>query len=133
MRGAIKDAWFDADARGDFSHVDAAFWSTTESAFYRQLQRLIDAVRQGTEPAPLPAREAWHRLLATTSLNLFDNRFVGTGPIEQQEPRRAALARKQLQRNLDGPKLRAALGLSVDESPHKQRRKAAAVRTKEKS
>ena len=64
-------------------------------------------------------------------LRLFDQRFVGAGPIEQQNPRRAALARRQLQRNLQGPKLRAALGLPVDESAARPKRKAAARRTKE--
>ena len=123
LRGAIKDAWFDADARGDFGHIDSAYWDATEPAFYRQLQAVIEATRQGTEPPPLPTREAWHRMLVATALRLFDERFVGAGPVEQQNPRRAALARKQLRRNLHGPKLRAALGLRVDEPPPKAGRK----------
>ena len=131
LRGAIKDAWFDADARGDFGHIDSAFWSATEPAFYRQLQCLIDATRQGSEPPPLPTREAWHRVLVGTTLRLFDERFVGAGPIEQQNPRRAALARKQLLRNLHGPKLRAALGLPVNEAAPKPSRKSPARRPKE--
>lgn len=131
LRGAIKDAWFDADARGDFGHVDSAFWDATEPAFYRQLQALIEATRQGSEPPPLPTREAWHRVLVGTALRLFDERFVGAGPIAQQNPRRAALAHKQLRRNLHGPKLRAALGLPVDEATSKPGRKASAKRTKE--
>lgn len=131
LRGAIKDAWFDADARGDFGHIDTAFWAATEPVFYRHLQTLIEALRQGPPPPPLPAREAWQRMLAATALRLFDQRFVGAGPIEQQNPRRAALARRQLQRNLQGPKLRAALGLPVDESAAQPKRKAAARRTKE--
>lgn len=125
LRGAIKDAWFDANARGDLSHVDAAFWSATESTFYRQLQTLIEAVRHGHEPPPLPAREAWHRQLTGTTLRLFDDHFVGTGPVEQQNPRRAALARRQLRRNLQGPKMCAALGLPFEESKSRPSRKAA--------
>lgn len=131
LRGAIKDAWFDADARGDFSQVDAAFWGATESGFYRQLQALIEATRQGIELPPLPIREGWHRQIASTALDLFDDCFAGTGPIEQQNPRRTVLAREQLLSRLHGPKLRAALGLPVDQADAKPKRKAAAARRKE--
>lgn len=131
LRDAIKDAWFDSDARGDFGHVDAAFWSATELTFYRQLQALIEAAWEGTEPPPLPTRESWHRVIAGRALNLFDERFVGAGPVEQQDPRRAALARRQVLRNLYGPKLRAALGLPVNESASKSSLKSATRRTKE--
>lgn len=131
LRDAIKEAWFDANARGDFSQVDAAFWDATESGFYRQLQALIEATRQGVGLPPLPTREAWHRQIVGTAVDLFDDRFVGTGPIEQQNPRRTVLARKQLLRNLHGPKLRAALGLPVDQADAQPKRKAAAARRKE--
>ena len=40
--------------------------------------------------------------------------FVGTGPIERQNPRRIALAHRQLRNSLFGPKLRQALGLPTD-------------------
>jgi CRISPR system Cascade subunit CasA len=33
LRSAVKDAWFGAEARGDFSAIDATFWSVTESDF----------------------------------------------------------------------------------------------------
>lgn len=131
LRSVIKDAWFDADARGDFSHVDATFWSTTEPAFYHHLQALIETTRQGIEHPPLPTREAWHRLLAVTAMRLFDEHFVGAGLVEQQNPRRIALARKRLLRNLYGPKLCAALGLPVDEPAPKSSHKPAKRRTKE--
>jgi CRISPR system Cascade subunit CasA len=131
LRGAVKDAWFSADARGEFSHVDATFWSATEPAFYRQLQTLIDAARAGTEPPPLPARETWHHLLARTSLRLFDDTFVGTGAVERQNPRRAALAHKQLRNSLYGPKLKGALGLPVDAATPKTNRKSASRAKKE--
>lgn len=114
LRGAVKDAWFGGTARGDFSHIDASFWSATEPAFYRQLQALIAALRDGIEPPPLPAREAWHTVLVRTALHLFDTSFVGTGAIERQNPRRAALAHRQLRKSLYGPKLKQALGLPVD-------------------
>lgn len=126
LRGAIKDAWFGHTARGDFAHVDAAFWSATEAPFYRHLQGLIDAARTHAERDPLPTREAWHRTLVQTALRLFDNVFVGTGPVDRSNPRRVALAHKQLNQSLHGPKLKSALGLPVPQDPDKPRRGKAA-------
>lgn len=123
LRGAVKDAWFSADARGDFGHIDAAFWGTTETPFYRHLQALIEAARSGTEHADLPTREAWHATLVRTAMRLFDQSFVGAGTIERQNPRRTALAHKQLRNSLHGPKLRLAMGLPVDEPKPKPARK----------
>lgn len=111
LRGAVKDAWFSTDARGDFSAIDNAFWSRTEPDFYRQLKRLIETVRDDREFDASPVREAWHRLLTNATKELFDNEFVGTGPVERQNPRRVATAYQQLGRYLHGPKMRQALGL----------------------
>ncbi|MDP1902141.1 MAG: type I-E CRISPR-associated protein Cse1/CasA [Rubrivivax sp.] len=124
LRGAVKDAWFSADARGDFSHIDATFWSATEPAFYRQLQALIDAAREAAELPPLPTRETWHAVLTRTALRLFDDTFAGAGAVERQNPRRIALAHKQLRNSLYGPKLKQALALPVDASDTKAPRKS---------
>ena len=123
LRNSVKDAWFSATARGDFGHVDASFWGATEAPFYRQLQALIDHARDGTEHPDLAVRQAWHATLVRTALRLFDDTFVGAGTIERQNPRRTALAHRQLGRNLHGPKLRQALGLPVDEPATKPARK----------
>ncbi len=131
LRGAIKDAWFSADARGEFGHVDASFWSVTEGPFYLHLQALIEAARSNTAHDTLPTRQAWHSSLVRTAMRLFDETFVGTGAIERQNPRRTALAHKQLIRNLHGPKLRQALGLPVDETAAKPTRKSPKRATKE--
>lgn len=125
LRGAVKDAWFSSDARGEFSHVDASFRGATEPAFYRQLQALIDTTRDGHEHADLPSREAWHRVLASTALRLFERAFVGAGPIERQNPRRIAQAHKQLLGGLYGVKLKQALGLPTDSPAKRTARKRA--------
>lgn len=126
LRKAVKDAWFGHDARGDFAHVDAAFWGATEAPFYRHLQALIEAARSGSEQDPLPSRAAWHRTLKTSALHLFDEVFVGTGPVARQNPRRVALAHRQLESSLHGPKLKSALGLPVPQAADKPRRARAA-------
>jgi len=131
LRSAVKDAWFGADARGDFSHVDASFWSATEPAFYRLLQPHIERVRDGVEHPALEVRQSWHHTLAQTALRLFDKAFVGAGAVERQNPRRIALAHQQLQKNLHGPKLKQALGLPTEAPPGKPARKRGAARTPE--
>ena len=123
LRGAVKDAWFSVDARGEFGHIDAAFWSATEPAFYRHLQALIEAARTGTDHPPLPTRQAWHTTLVREATRLFDHDVVGSGAVERQNPRRAALAFKQLRKNLYGPKMRLALGLPTNEPPTQSARK----------
>jgi CRISPR system Cascade subunit CasA len=125
---AVRDAWFRLDIKKNkdraerLRHVQALFWSETEAPFYRHLQALIDAARSGAERDPLPARESWHHTLTSTALRLFDNVFVGTGPVDRSNPRRVSLAHRQLRQSLYGPKLKTALGLPVPEVSDKPRR-----------
>ncbi len=111
LRFAVKDAWFGTDARGDFSAIDAAFWNVTESAFYMQLQEVIDLTRRGLEGDMLQVRQKWHQVLMKTVASLFDEVFVGAGQVERQKPQRVALAYRQLNKNIRGPKMRQALHL----------------------
>lgn len=127
LRGAVKDAWFSGDARGDLSAIDASFWNRTEPDFYRQLKYLIETVRDDREVDALLVREAWHRLLIKAAIDLFDNEFVGSGAIERQNPHRAAKAFQQLGRNLRGPKMRQALGLPQLEANKPKRNGKAAT------
>jgi CRISPR system Cascade subunit CasA len=111
LRSAVKDAWFGTEARGDFSAIDAMFWSATEADFYKKLRTLIDFARQDFEGDLSQVRETWHRLLIKAVTTLFDEVFVGAGRVELQRPDRAAKASRQLNRNMFGPKIRQALAL----------------------
>jgi len=113
LRSAVRDAWFGAEARGDFSSIDATFWSDTESDFYGKLRGLIDLARQDLEGDMLQVREAWHQMLIKSVTTLFDRVFVGAGQIERQRPERAAKAFRQLGKNMNGPKMRQDLALSL--------------------
>lgn len=133
LRGAVKDAWFKkgqappmVEERANFSGLDAAFWSGTEAAFYRQLRVLIEGAAAGKESDALAVNAAWLAHLTTRAMDLFDHQFVGTGPVAQQQPRRIAEAYQQLRRNLYGAKLREGLGLPVDPA-HTAARKTARV------
>lgn len=113
LRGAVKDAWFSVDARGDFSHVDASFWSRTEGGFYELLRTAIRAAQAGDEVDSVAVGERWLASLTQVAHSLFDSEFVGASPIERQNPARIAQAHRQLLGNLHGPKLRNVLGLPV--------------------
>lgn len=110
LRGAVKDAWFSHDARGDFSFVDATFWSRTEMAFYALLRERIQG-RSTLDRAT--TAQNWLGTLSKTALQLFDREWVGSGPIERMNPARVADARHKLRASLNGPKLRTALQLEV--------------------
>jgi len=124
LRSAVKDAWFGSDARGDFSHIDASFWGSTEPAFYRQLEKRITAARDGRDFDRGAAAEQWLATLQQVVMRLFDEVFVGAGAIERQHPRRAAEARRKLMAGLRGNKLRESLGLLVAEPAAKKAKKS---------
>ena len=111
LRSAVKQAWFDDQARGDLSAIDASFWSGTEMPFYRLLRQAIQSARVEEDVNAQAFATHWHHQLRQVAFDLFDRQFVGAGAIERQNPRRVAEAHRQLGRNLDGRKLRAALGL----------------------
>jgi CRISPR system Cascade subunit CasA len=113
LRSAVKDAWFGDEARGDLSVLDASFWSASEADFYRQLRELIEVTRVDGDIDHPTIAQAWLARLRQVAVDLFPTQFVGAGAIERQNPRRAAEAYRQLQRNLDGKKIRTALSLPV--------------------
>jgi CRISPR system Cascade subunit CasA len=114
LRDAVKNAWFDVDSRGNFGHIEAAFWASTEPLFYVQLKSLIEAVRADLDFDQIVVRRSWHHELSKAATVLFDEVFVGSGEIAQQDPHRIAKAFRQLRKNLFGSKLRRELGLPDD-------------------
>jgi len=135
---AVGDAWFNPDRppkkieeKVNFTSIDATFWIATEANFYRQLQALIDIAASGGEFDANMVNADWLKHLQAVATKLFDHEFVGTGPVEQEQPRRIAEAYQQLQRSLHGPKLREVLGLRVDQTPGGQPKPKRAGKTKE--
>ena len=123
LRTGVKDAWFGADARGDFSHIDASFWSGTEDAFYRQLEQRLAAARDGQVFDRFVAAEQWLTLLKQAVMKLFDEVFVGAGAIERQHPGRAAQARRKLSGGMHSDKVRESLGLPASDTAGKKAKK----------
>lgn len=122
LRTAVKAAWFGGEARGDYSAVDAAFWSRTERSFYGLLSQLLDTIRAGaSDDALIELTEAWLSVLQGSCQALFEDVFVGAGQIDRSNPRRVATAHKTLQATLQGPKLRKTLVLPTkDTTPAKK-------------
>lgn len=117
LRDAVKSSWFSerVEVRGDLSAIDSTFYSMTELDFYRLLRQLIDGLRDPAESIELAAlRESWLRTISEAALRLFDNTWVGSSPIEAQNPRRIAEAHRRLIYGLRGDKLRQAVGLAVN-------------------
>lgn len=126
LRGAVKDAWFGGEARGDFSFIDASFWGRTEAGFYALLKERIEAAREGNVMDSVALGERWLATLFRVAEKLFDADLVGAGPIERQNPARIAKAHKQLMGSLRGPKLRTALALPVAAKPAKKSKQVTA-------
>lgn len=105
-------------ATGDFSAVDAAFWSRTEAPFYALLQDLISALHSEVTDEQLVAfSQSWLRTLQTTCKDLFESVFVGTGQVERKKPSQVAQAHKLLWKTLGGSRLRDTLKLPIEAPP----------------
>lgn len=133
LRQAVKQAWFgESDLRGDLSFVDKAFWDSTETDFYQQLNDLIKQARTETGIDMDDANfiialgETWHKVLLKCATKLFDVDIVGAGSIGQQDPRRIAEAYNNLQRNLKGDAIKTILRLPVTEKKSKKTKSSAA-------
>lgn len=94
LRQAIKKAWFSdgATVKGDLNFINQSFWQNTESSFFQTLQSEYDALRNHSGE---PDRDTWLRGLHAESLSLFDH-YAASGNIAQENPKRIALARRDL-------------------------------------
>jgi CRISPR system Cascade subunit CasA len=123
LRGAVKSSWFGdgVDARGDYSFIDASFWSQTENGFYQLLRSLIEQARD-EDIVAISLREQWRDLLIKTAIRLFDADLVGAAPIAQQNPRRTAEAYNRLCASLRGDKLKESLKLLTAKTEKKTKK-----------
>ena len=118
LRGAIKDAWFGGEARGDYSHIDTAFWSATEVLFYENLRVFINKVAKegfSDQRGQNEVSKLWWLTLRQIALDMFRNVFVTDGDTAAQNPARRKNAYDRLQQNLDGPKMLATAGVAKDD------------------
>lgn len=112
VRSAVKNAWFrrPGDVKGDTSFMGLTFWQNTEPHFYKTLNSLKNALE--SEQDSLAIRTAWHKVLCVEALRIFDAN-AWNGPIEDADPRRTAIARKELRFYNNGRKIKGLLGLPM--------------------
>jgi CRISPR system Cascade subunit CasA len=112
LRSALKKAWFSpgATVRGELGFVTEAFWHDTEEEFFA----LMDALHQHvTGAAPAPDRREWLRVLNNCAMRLFDS-WAASGALEDEDPRRIAIARNELGRFNHSRKIKARLGIEAN-------------------
>jgi CRISPR system Cascade subunit CasA len=118
-RSAVKKAWFrrPGDAKGDTTFLDSSFWQDTESAFYEAVDSIKNALELKKDCSV--ALQVWHKALCQHALNLFD-KYAWERPIEDADPKRVVVARKELELYNRGNKIKELLGLQVKQEPMKK-------------
>jgi len=111
---SVKKAWFKrpGDAKGDTSFIGNSFWQNTEPAFYAALHNMKEALESDTDGSV--TCKAWHASLCREASNLFDA-YAWEGPIEDVDPKRVVIARRELQHFNRSNKIRELLGLPVEQ------------------
>lgn len=113
-RSALKKAWFrrPGDAKGDTTFVDNSYWQNTESDFYTALSNVKSALE--SDNSTLEVGNQWLIALCNQSLNLFDC-YAWEGSIEDVDPKRVVIARKELEQYNHGKKIKGLLGIATDQ------------------
>lgn len=109
-RTQIKRAFFKpgTDVKGDLSFVESRFWQETEEDFFDYLSKLRDALNRSDDVVPI--LKEWHKRLASMAETIF-NDVSQTGTFDAADPKRIALAWRDLQKSIYSKKLRERLGL----------------------
>ncbi len=109
-RAQIKKTFFKqvTDVKGDLSFVESRFWQETEGDFFAYLSKLRDALNRSDDVVPI--LKEWHKRLASMAETIF-NDVSQTGAFDAADPKRIALAWRDLQKSIYSKKLREQLGL----------------------
>lgn len=116
IRRQIKKALFKrpGDLKGNNLSLDitinSRFWQGTEADFFDSLYKLRDTLEKGKDVVPI--FESWHKRLVKTVEAIFDD-ISQTGAFDATDPKRIALAWRDLQKSIYSKKLREQLGLPV--------------------
>lgn len=117
VNSGLRQAWFKrpGDAKGDTRFLREAFWQTTESDFYEQLAALAHAIdtiadEDALDDALYDIASSWLQVLQRAARRMFDQ-WAANGYFEAENPARISVAHNDLEKKLNGRKLRQALGL----------------------
>jgi len=107
-RGQLKKALFKGDVKGDLSFITGRYWQETEPSFYAVLPRLRNVLQQRGDVTD--ALEDWQKTLVQTAERIFDD-VSQTGAFDAADPKRIALAWRDLMKAVHGKKMTQSLGL----------------------
>jgi CRISPR system Cascade subunit CasA len=96
------------DVKGDLSFITARYWQETERGFYALLPQVREVLRDHADVTA--TLEGWHKTLVDTAQRIFDD-VSQTGAFDAADPKRIALAWRDLQNAIRGRKMRQTLGL----------------------
>jgi CRISPR system Cascade subunit CasA len=109
-RSQLRKALFKpgGDVKGDLSFITARYWQETERGFYALLPQVRQVLRDHADVTA--TLEGWHKTLVDTAQRIFDD-VSQTGAFDAADPKRIALAWRDLQNAIRGRKMRQILGL----------------------
>lgn len=116
LREALRKAWFSSGSkvRGDLGFVEWSYWQVTEPDFFRLLDQIHAVSQQDDDDVAL--RHQWFRVINDAAVRLFDT-WAASGDIAAEDPRRIALARRDLLRFNRSKTIKEALRLAVRPLP----------------
>ncbi|MBW1672902.1 MAG: type I-E CRISPR-associated protein Cse1/CasA [Deltaproteobacteria bacterium] len=88
--------------------IRSSFWQSTEGDFFECLSKLRDALNRGDDVVPI--LEGWHKCLSSRGETIF-NDVSQIGAFDAANPKRIALAWRDLKKSIYGKKLRELLGI----------------------
>lgn len=99
---------YETNAKTVFMTAESFFWQNTEPQFYTIAEELKNALISGEDG--LSSRSTWHENLCREARRVFDLQ-VWEGPIEDGDPKRIAIARKELEKFNGSKTIKKMLGL----------------------
>lgn len=99
---------YDTNDKTIFMEAESFFWQNTEPPFYRILQELKQSLESGNDG--VKTRTAWHATLCREAQKGFDGQSW-EGPIEDGDPKRIVIARKELGKFNRSNRVKELLGL----------------------
>ncbi len=110
LRTAIRQAWFGPADKVDtakLAYLDSVFWQDTEATFYDLMQKTAGFVKSGEVGSEERVQlcSTWYRTLRHQAIGQFDYHAY-SGAWEYENAERIALARNELEKKINGKKLR---------------------------
>jgi CRISPR system Cascade subunit CasA len=96
-----------------FYQLALAFWQYTEPAFYQTVIGIKTHLESGEDRFSIKLE--WHRNIIAAGENLYST-YVMANSIEDADPKRVVIARKELEQYNRGKKIKELLGIPVDQN-----------------